>query len=244
MRKIVFLLLTTITLSVSAQKSVLLRHNYTQGDHYAIKVDTKQDLGPQGSMSMNMTMGMIVEEANNQNIKTESKVVSISMDMLQGGTTTSYDSNKKEEELDQVGLMMKSQFDPLMKVVIYTTQDGLGNISEAKVEPAIPGAEQMTDSIKTLKFPEEKVSVGSSWTSKEETQGITMNIIYTVRSIENRLVTLDVSGNVTGAGTGTIKGEAIVDSSNGISKAANLEVTINTQGITIVSTTNTTTTKL
>ena len=65
-----------------------------------------------------------------------------------------------------------------------------------------------------------------------------------MRSIENRLVTLDVSGNVTGAGTGTIKGETIVDSSNGISKAANLEVTINTQGVTIVSTTNTTTTKL
>lgn len=39
-----------------------------------------------------------------------------------------YDSNKFFEELDQVGQMMKSQFDPILKATIYNSLDFYGNV--------------------------------------------------------------------------------------------------------------------
>ena len=43
------------------------------------------------------------------------------MNMMQGGMTMSYDSNKKDEELDQMGQMLKSQFDPMMEAQLHIT---------------------------------------------------------------------------------------------------------------------------
>ena len=244
MKKILIVLLVITSLTTLAQESVLLRLNYSQGDSYVVKVESKQGMGMQGGMNMNMTMGMIVTEVAEKNIKTESKITSVVMDMMQGGMSMSYDSNKKDEELDQMGQMMKSQFDPMMKATIHSSLDNMGNMIETKIEPAIPGMEQLTNSSGTINYPKEKVSVGSSWISENENQGMKMSTTYTVSSIANGVVSLDVSGDVTGLGTGTIKGKTTVDSNSGIAKSAALEVTISAQGMNMSIITNTTITKI
>lgn len=90
---------------------------------------------------MKMAMGMIVSEVTSENFKLESQITSLVMDVMQGGMSMVYDSNKKGEELDNMGQMMKAQFNPMMKAVIYTTQDRMGNMIDTKIEPAIAGME-------------------------------------------------------------------------------------------------------
>jgi hypothetical protein len=121
-----------------------------------------------GGMNMKVTMGMIVNEVAAENIKTASQITAVVMDMMQGGMAMSYDSNKQDEELDQMGQMMKSQFDPMMKATIYMSQDKMGNMIETKIEPTIDGMEQLNTISNTINDPKEKVALGSSWTSEKK----------------------------------------------------------------------------
>ena len=131
MKRILIALLVITTLSATAQESVLLRLNYAKGDSYLISVDSKQSTGMQGGMNMKMTMGMIVADVVEESIKTESQITSIVIDMMQGGMTMSYDSNS-DEELDQMGQMLKSQFAPMMEAITYATIDHQGNLIDTK----------------------------------------------------------------------------------------------------------------
>ena len=247
-KKVLIALFVITTLSVTAQESVLLRLNYTKGDSFLVTTESNQSMGSQGGMNMKMTMGMIVADVAEENIKTESQITSIVMDMMQGGMTMSYDSNKSDEELDQMGQMLKSQFAPMMEAIIYNTLDYQGNMIDTKLDPAIPGMEQITNrSMNAINYPKEKVSVGSSWSSEDENQGMKMTTKYTVSSIADGLVTLDVSGdmNMSGAaGTGTIKGKTTIDISTGISNNSEIEMTIATQGMNITGTTKITVSKM
>jgi len=245
MKKVLIALLVITTLSATAQESVLLRLNYTKGDSFLVTTESNQSMGAQGGMNMKMTMGMIVADVEEGIIKTESQITSIVMNMMQGGMTMNYDSNKSDEELDQMGQMLKSQFAPMMEAVIYNTSDLQGNMIDTKLDPAIPGMEQITNrSMNTINYPKEKVSVGSSWTSENENQGMKMTTKYTVSSIADGLVTLDVSGDMSGAGTGTIKGKSTVEISSGISNNSEIEITIATQGMNITATTKITVSKM
>ena len=245
MKKVLIALLVITTLSATAQESVLLRLNYTKGDSYLVTTESNQSMGAQGGMNMKMTMGMIVADVEEEIIKTESQITSIVMDMMQGGMTMNYDSNKSDEELDQMGQMLKSQFAPMMEAVIYNTLDLQGNVIDTKLDPAIPGMEQITNrAMNTINYPKEKISVGSSWTSENENQGMKMTTKYTVSSIADGLVTLDVSGDMSGAGTGTIKGKSTVEISSGISNNSEIEITIATQGMNITATTKITVSKM
>jgi hypothetical protein len=165
---------------------------------------------------------------------------------MQGGMTMSYDSDKNDEELDQMGQMLKSQFEPMMEAIIYNTLDYQGNMIDTKLDPAIPGMEQMTNrAMNAINYPKEKVSVGSSWTSENENQGMKMTMNYTVSSIAGGVVTLDVSGDMSGAvGTGTINGKTTIDISTGISKNSETEMTITAQGMNITGTTKVTVSKM
>lgn len=245
MKKVLIALLVITSITTTAQESVLLRLNYTKGDSFLVTTESNQNMGSQGGMNMKMTMGMIVTDVVEDNIKTESQITSIVMDMMQGGMTMSYDSNKNDEELDQMGQMLKSQFAPMMEAVIYNTLDYQGNVIDTKLDPAIPGMEQMTNrSMNAINFPKEKVSVGTSWTSENENQGMKMTMNYTVSSISDGFVTLDVSGNMSGAGTGSIKGKSTIDISSGISNNSEIEITIAAQGMNITGSTKITISKI
>ena len=72
-----------------------------------------------------------------------------------------------------------------------------------------------------------------------------MTTKYTVSSIADGFVTLDVSGDMSGAaGTGTIKGKTTIEISTGISNNSEIEMTIATQGMNITGTTKVTVSKM
>ena len=244
MKRILIALLVITSIAVSAQESVLLRLNYTEGDSYLMTVESKQGMGAQGGVNMKMNMGMIVSEVSGDNVKTESKILSVALDMMQGGMAMSYDSNKKDEELDQMGQMLKSQFDPMMNSIIYNSYDKLGNITETKVEPSVPGMNQLTEASGSVIYPNEKISVGSSWSSNKDNQGMKTTTTYTVSQIKDGIVYLDITGNVSGAAaSGSVKGSSEIEVSTGLAKKTSIEVSISNQGMDITINSNITMTK-
>ena len=245
MKRILIALLVITSLALSAQESVLLRLNYTKGDSYLMTVETKQGMGAQGGVNMKMNMGVIVSEVSGDNVKTESKILSVAVDMMQGGMAMSYDSNKKDEELDQMGQMLKSQFDPMMNSIIYNSYDKLGNITETKVEPSVPGMNQLTEGSGSVIYPNEKISVGSSWSSNKDNQGTKTTTTYTVSQIKDGIVYLDITGNVSGAEgvDGAVKGSSEIEVSTGLAKKTSIEVAILNQGMDITINSNITMTK-
>ena len=245
MKRILIALLVITSLAVSAQESVLLRLNYTKGDSYLMTVETKQGMGAQGGVNMKINMGVIVSEVSGDNVKTESKILSVALDMMQGGMAMSYDSNKKDEELDQMGQMLKSQFDPMMNSIIYNSYDKLGNITETKVEPSVPGMNQLTEGSGSVIYPNEKISVGSSWSSNKDNQGTKTTTTYTVSQIKDGIVYLDITGDVSGAEgvDGSVKGSSEIEVSTGLAKKTSIEVAILNQGMDITINSNITMTK-
>ena len=244
MKRMLIALLVITSIAVSAQESVLLRLNYTEGDSYLMTVESKQGMGAQGGVNMKMNMGMIVSEVSGDNVKTESKILSVALDMMQGGMAMSYDSNKKDEELDQMGQMLKSQFDPMMNSIIYNSYDKLGNITETKVEPSVPGMNQLTEASGSVIYPNEKISVGSSWSSNKDNQGMKTTTTYTVSQIKDGIVYLDITGNVSGAAaSGSVKGSSEIEVSTGLAKKTSIEVAISNQGMDITINSNITMTK-
>jgi len=245
MKRILIALLVITSLAVSAQESVLLRLNYTKGDSYLMTVETKQGMGAQGGVNMKINMGVIVSEVSGDNVKTESKILSVAVDMMQGGMAMSYDSNKKDEELDQMGQMLKSQFDPMMNSIIYNSYDKLGNITETKVEPSVPGMNQLTEGSGSVIYPNEKISVGSSWSSNKDNQLMKTTTTYTVSQIKDGIVYLDITGDVSGAEgvDGSVKGSSEIEVSTGFAKKTSIEVVISNQGMDITINSNITMTK-
>lgn len=231
MKRILVLLLVLTSLTAVSQESVLLRLKYEKGDNYLMRVEQKQNSGLQGGMSMTIHMDMVVTEEADEVFKTESKISSITLDMMQGGMSMSYDSSIKDEELDQMGQMMKSQFDPMMEAIIFSTYDKYGNTTVNKIEPAIQGMNQLADVSGSMNYPKEKISAGSSWSTEDEKQGMKMATTYTVLKIENGMIYLDISGEVSGVGSGSIIGSSEIEISNGLPKITELEVSISAQEI-------------
>jgi hypothetical protein len=231
MNRILLVLFVLTNLVLSAQESVVLRLNFDAGDSYTTTVQLDQKMGAQGGMTMTMAMNSLVSNADSEAIALESKINSIVMNMDQGGMTMNYDSTKSDEELDQMGQMMKSQFDPLLKATIFNSMDLYGNVLETRMEPSLAGMEQFTVNQNAINFPKEAISVGSSWVSETSQQGMNVTTKYAVNTITDGMVLLDISGTVSGIGEGSLKGTSSVDISNGLQTNATVEMTVSVQGM-------------
>ena len=115
MKKIFTLLTIVLTLTISAQKSTLLRLNYNVGDQYLVSMNVSQG----EMMDMNFEMKMDIKEIKDTIYNVEMGIEGIKMKMSQGGMQMSYDSNLAEEKLDDMGKMMKTQFEPLLAAKIF-----------------------------------------------------------------------------------------------------------------------------
>ncbi len=244
MKKLLFLFVLVTALSVTSQESVLLRANYKKGDVLEVKMEQSQNMGAKGGVDMKMSMDMIVTSKDGDIITTESKIKSINMNMLQGGVAMSYDSAMKEEDLDEMGKMMKQQFDPMMKSTIISKVNIQGEILEAKVEPSNPATDQLTKQAKGVKYPSEEVSVGTSWSDVTSQQGMNVTSIFTVSKIENGKVYINITGSVTGMGEGDVKGDLVVDIETGIQDSVSSEMAINAGGMDMKISIKTTTSKM
>lgn len=244
MKKLLFLFVLVTTINATSQESVLLRANYKKGDVLEVKMEQSQNMGAKGGVDMKMSMDMVVTSKDGDMLTTESKIKSINMNMLQGGMAMSYDSSMKDDDLDEMGKMMKQQFGPMMKSTIIAKVNSQGEILETKVEPSNPAMDQIIAQAKGVIYPNEEVLVGTSWSDVTSQQGMSVTSIYTVSKIENGKVYINITGAVTGMGEGDIKGDLVVDIETGIQDSASSEMAVNAGGMDMKISTKTTTTKI
>ena len=231
MKKFFTLLLLAVTLVSTAQETTLLRLKYTKGDSYAMSMNMVQDVDGAPVMTMNMDMSVDITDVTGDEYTSEMKFTKMKMDMFQGGMNMSFDSSKSDDELNQMGKMMKARMGPMLKAVIITKGNNLGDVLEMKIEPNIPGAADMANQQKNVVYPKHAVKVGDSWDIEREEKGMKMNFIYTVKSIGNKTVVLGISGNITGLAEGTISGSMDIERATGIplKNLINMDMTVNEQ---------------
>lgn len=216
MKKFLLLFLLTATVTSYAQESTLLRLNYTKGDQYVMKMDMTQEVDGAVMMTMNMGMSINVNEVKGDVFESTTKISKIKLDMNQGGMNVSFDSSKSDDELDDMGKMMKSQMGPMMESVIYTKGNNLGEVLDLKVEPNMPGVSDMTNQNTKIIYPKNAVRVGDSWDMDQDNKGMKMNFIYTVKAILPTKVMIELSGTISGITTGTISGSMDLDRNSGV----------------------------
>lgn len=244
MKKLLFLFVFSTTFMAVAQESVLLRLNYEVGDVLLVEQNVSQNMGAQGDMDMKIRMDMTITGKVDEVFSTESKIKAVNMNMLQGGMVMSFDSSKDPADLDEMGKMMKQQLDPMMLATIFSKMSAEGEVLETKVEPESPAMDQFTNQAKGIKYPKEKVAVGSSWEDATNQQGMEVKTIYTVSKIENGKVYIDVTGTVSGIGEGDVTGDLIVDIEMGIQEKASIEMSLKTNGMEMNIVTKSVTTKI
>ena len=234
MKKLVVLFLVISATISSAQDPVLLRLNYEKGVSYSVSMNMSQEMGTMMSMGMSIDMGMKIIDAKGENYESEMKFTKISMDMLQGGNIISFDSSKSDDELDEAGKMMKTQMGPMLEAVVLTKGNILGEITEAVVEPNVPGMEDIANQSSNVVYPKEAVKVGSTWTMSKDEKGMKMDFLYTVTSILKETILLDLSGDVSGMADGKITGNIKIDRTSGIplETLMNMNLSVNGQELT------------
>ncbi|WP_397446126.1 DUF6263 family protein [Polaribacter sp. R77954] len=230
MKKLVLLIITLIAVNLTAQQSVVLRYNYKKGDVYEIKMKMTQEMGDVMAQTTNMVMSQKTVAINGDTIVNNTKIEKMSMDMLQGGQIISFDSSKKDDELDEMGKMMKTQMAPLLSVVMTSKLSSLGDLLDTTIEPNIPQAQEMGKQNSSVVYPKEEVKVGSTWSTTKQENGMTVKIDYTVKSISDTEVVLNIGGDVSGMGTGTVSGNMNIDKDSGVPVVSKLEMNLNVQG--------------
>ena len=230
MKKIIIALLLGVTMVSVGQEKVLLRLNYEKGDTYEMNMKMSQNMGATMSMNTNMIMLQDVKSVSGDEYEIDSKITKIVMNMSQGGMQMSYDSSKKEEELDQTGKMMKAQMGPMLQAVITTKGNNLGKVLETTVVPNVPGASDLTQQSSSVIYPENEVSVGDTWTMNKDNKGMKFNFVYKVKEITLKNVLLDISGTVEGMATGSITGSMNLDKKSGLPLTSKINMAMKVQG--------------
>ena len=230
MKKLVILFLIISANISSAQDAVLLRLNYEKGANYTVSMNMSQEMGVIMSMGMSIDMGIKILDVKGENYESEMKFTKIAMDMLQGGNVVSFDSSKSDDELDEAGKMMKTQMGPMLEAVVFTKGNTLGEITEAIVEPNVPGMEDITNQSSNVVYPKEPVKTGSTWTMSKNEKGMKMDFLYTVKSILKETILLDLSGDVSGMAAGKITGNIKIDRTSGIPVETLIEMNLSVSG--------------
>jgi hypothetical protein len=243
MKKLLVLFLVVSTTISFAQETVLLRLNYEKGDVYNAQMSMTQEMGTMMSMGMNIDMSMnIVDVTGDTNIS-EMKITKMTMDMLQAGNVMSFDSSKSDDELDEMGKMMKAQMGPMLTAVITTKGNNLGEVLEMKAEPNVPGMDDFASQTNVV-YPKEAIKVGSTWTIQKDQKGMILDFEYTVKSILKDKVELGITGKSSGLATGDITGTMDVDRASGVPLSSVIDMALSMQGQVLNSKVTMTMTKL
>lgn len=225
MKKIVFLFLA-LSASISiAQESVKLRLNYKKGDVYKMEM-TQNISSPQMVLDMKMSSQLSIINVDGDTFNSENKFTRVVVDLMQGMNAMSYDSNKSDDELDEMGLMMKAQMSPMLKAVISVKGTNLGEVLESSTSVAFQGSENLGKS--NVVFPKEAVKVGDTFKMDQSSQGVTLTMIFEVKSISEKTVVLDV----TASGAAKVTGTMTIDRASGVPLTSEMETNVEAQGVT------------
>ncbi|WGH76413.1 DUF6263 family protein [Tenacibaculum tangerinum] len=218
MKNFLIALLLGVTTISTAQEKVLLRLNYEKGQKYTMDMNMTQSMGD-GFMTTDndIQTKFIITNVSDSTYESSSKITKMAMEMKQGEMNISFDSSKKDEELDEIGKRMKSKMQPLLSATIITKGDKLGNILETKIEPNdIEGANNFTNQAGSIIYPKEAVKVGDTWTATKSDGTIDFVFNYKVASISSKNIIIDISGKVSGMATGDITGSMDIDRDSGL----------------------------
>lgn len=230
MKNMLLLFLATFVLATTAQEKVTLRYNFKEGDVYEIKMTMKQEVGSFMAQTTEIIMTQKTVSASDDLITVESSIDKMKMDIIQGTNAVSYDSSKSDDELDETGKMMKEQVGPFLTVTMTSKMNGLGEIKDVVVEPKIPGVEEMTKQTSSIIYPKEALQVGNNWEMTNSEGGMEFKMIYTVKEITSDNVQLVISGNVTGAASGSINGKMTIERDSGVPASSEIEMLMDIQG--------------
>lgn len=211
MKKLFTLVAIAITLISTAQESVLLRMNYNKGDQYLVTMNMEQG----EMMSMKIDMSLDVKDIQDTIFDIDMAIKGIKMDVSQGGQIISFDSSMSDDELDEMGKMMKSKFAPMMLANIMTKTTHRAETIETIIEPEVAGMDQFTNNSGSVVYPKEAVKIDESWTVTKLEKGMDMTMIYTVKSIEKDIVNIEISGTIELLAEGTISGNMEIDKTTG-----------------------------
>lgn len=214
----------------NAQESTLLRLNYNKGEKYKMSFEMAQNMGAMGHMNMKMFMEIDILDVNQDTYDSKIKFTKIDMNSSMAGQNISFNSDKTDDELDETGKMMKAQMSPMLKAVLYAKGNNLGEVTEMTVEPNVPGLNDIGNQLSNITYPQEAIEVGSTWEMEKETNGMTMKFVYTVKTISEKEIILDVTGNITGMAEGNVAGDMLIDKLSGVPTNSNIIMKMNTQG--------------
>lgn len=234
MKNFFTLLLLVATTLTFAQESTLLRLNYNEGDKYVMLMDMKQDMGV-GKMTMNIEMPMKVIAVKDDVYQTEMSFKRIKMNMEQAGMKVNYDSDLKEEELDDTSKMMSAQMKPMLETVLSTKTNIYGEVLDMQMVKGSGNVDQFTSQAESVVYPKEAVTVGYSWSTKKDNNGMIINSTYTVKSIDSEVVVLEIKGDITGSSEGGLTGSLNIDKDTGVPVTTHMIMNFDIMGQKVVS---------
>jgi predicted DNA binding CopG/RHH family protein len=244
-RKIVpamLVLVALTTLSFMAKDGVTLRLKPQQGKTYTLtsKANMMTMMEVQGqSMSMSQVMEFRQtftpkEVSDNQSV-IETQLEAIKMNVSQMGMKLEYDSEHPEKTSPMLAGQTQ-EMEKYLKKPTNITYDALGHVIDS-IE-----LEMNQLSAATIEFPEEELTVGSSWTF-DKTQEISSTemstkMTYTVTAISKKSIDVEISGNIESTeASGTYTGTASINPQTGLiiqsSTKSNISMTLNEQGMSI-----------
>lgn len=230
MKKISILLLVFCSTLVFAQEEVLLRLNYNKGDTYMISMKMKQDMGALANSIMTMAMKQEITETTKEGYSCSMKIEQIKMDVVQGENVQSYDSSIEIKEEDAFGKQMQQALGGMLSATMFIKGNNLGEMLAVKIEPNVPGMEQMMNSNESVIYPKEAIKEGSIWSMEKDQNGVKMKFNYTVKEIKSKTILLSIDGDASGVASGTISGNMTLDRNDGVPINSKIDIILETAG--------------
>jgi hypothetical protein len=219
--------------NLNGNENVLLRLNLAAGTQYSIVSDVNSNMegaGITANSVITMDFNIDVKSVENDTTKMEAVYNRIQMSMKSPMSDMTYDSEKPDETTGPVASIMKDKFGGIVGNVLSFNSNKRAQIVEALDFTEMLGEDdsgkeqkdQMNQTFHQLfiEYPEEEVTVGSTWTVSNEEYGASKTT-YTVTEIEDDVVVLSIAGEMGGDSgmggdmEGTSTGSLTVDRSTG-----------------------------
>lgn len=187
------------------------------------------------SQNMETRQSFTAKETSETQSVFETQIEAMKMSISQMGMKMEYDS----EHPEKTSPMLAGQTQEIEKHIKKPgniTYDALGHVVDSiDLEMSQLGAA-------IVEFPEEELTVGSTWTfnKTQDVSGTEINskMTYTVTAISKKSVDVDIAGNVESTEvSGTYTGTASIDPQTGLiiqsSTKSNISMTVSEQGMSI-----------